>query len=977
MKPISEQTFETTIVNDLTAAGYRKRPADAYDRVLCLDPGPVIDFVQATQPREWERFAEQQGAAARDQLLQRVAQVVAAEGTLAVLRQGVKANGCRFRLAYFRPETGLNPETRRLYQANAFTLVRQLRYSEKTGHSLDLVLFLNGLPLFTAELKLPETGQDVRDAVAQYRQTRDPREPLFTLGRCLAHFALDPDLVEVATHLRADETEFLPFNQGNGYGAGNPPAARDFATAYLWRQVWAPDSVLDLVQHFIQDVRDRDDQGRLQRRLIFPRYHQLDTVRRLVDHARAHGPGQNYLIQHSAGSGKSNTIAWLAHRLASLHDAGDRRVFDSIIVVTDRIALDRQLSRTVGSFEQTAGIVEHIDKTSRQLREALEAGKQIIVTTQQQFPVIVSEMRRLSGQRFALVVDEAHSSQGGESSQSVKKVLRVAERPDEDEEPEEEGALDRAARDQRERGRMKHVSTFAFTATPKAETLELFGTPTADGGFAPFSLYSMRQAIEEKFILDVLTHYIGYRTYWALLKKIEDDPRYDRAKAARMLKAFVSLHELTIRKKVEIVVEHFAGQVQHQIAGRARAMFVTSSRLHAVLYKREIDRYVEERGYPFRALVAFSGTVHEEESGKDYTEANMNGFPESQTAGKFESEPYRLLVVANKFQTGFDQPLLHTMYVDKKLAGVNAVQTLSRLNRPYPGKQAPCVLDFVNDPDEIRDAFARYDAGTRLIAPTDPNQLYDLESKLRRSGFFAASDLEAFRGAFYVPRPSLPKLHAALRPVAERYEAGDEDERHEFRADLADYVRLYAFLGQVITFQDADLECFYQFCRLLLRNLPVPREDQPRELQHFVDLESVRLVQTVSASIRPQQGRGVLEPLTPRGAGQKPEEQLEPLSEILKLLNERFGTDFTEEDKVFLQVLEQKLSDDPGLAASLAVNTRENARLTFEHKMRDAVQDMIDTNFKFYKQINDKPHFARFLNDLLFDRYAQQKGQPS
>jgi type I restriction enzyme R subunit len=723
------------------------------------------------------------------------------------------------------------------------------------------------------------------------------------------------------------------------------------------------------VQYFVQDVRDRDDQGRLQRRVIFPRYHQLDAVRRLVGHAREHGPGQNYLVQHSAGSGKSNTIAWLAHRLSSLHDAADRRVFDSIIVVTDRVALDRQLSRTVTSFEQTAGIVEHIDQTSRDLKVALESGKQIIVTTLQKFPVIVGEMRKLAGQRFALILDEAHSSQGGESSKDVKSVLSTG--LEEGEEPV--GADEMAARDQRERGRMKHVSTFAFTATPKPETMELFGTPGPDGRPVPFSLYSMRQAVEEGFILDVLRNYVTYSTYWALLKKIKEDPRYDRARAARLLKAFVTLHEMTIRKKVEVIVEHFVGRVQDRIGGRARAMLVTGSRLHAVRYKLEIDRCLEERGYPFRALVAFSGTVKDEDSGKEYTETNMNGFPESQTAAKFESDPYRLLIVANKFQTGFDQPLLHTMYVDKKLAGVNAVQTLSRLNRPYPGKQDTCVLDFADNAEEVREAFERYYDGTTLAQPTDPNQLYDVQSKLKQSGLFGAADLAAFRDAFYVPRPVLAKVHAAVRPVVERYEAAEEDDRREFRAGLADYVRLYAFLGQVLTFADPELEQFYQFCRCLLRNLEPPREEQPRELRHYVDLESVRLVQTVVQRIQPERGQGVLEPLQAHGSGPKPAEQLEPLSEILKLLNERFGTDFAEEDRVFLQVLERKLAEDMGVAASFAVNTRENARLTFEHKMRDAVQDMIDTNFKFYKQINDKPAFAQFLNDLLFDRYAERR----
>lgn len=975
MKAISEQTLEAGILADLTAAGYQERPHAAYDRVLCLDPGPLLDFVQATQPKEWEKFARMYGASARDQFLNRVAQAVESDGVTLALRQGIKANGCKFRLAYFRPETGLNPETRKLHAANQLTAMRQVRYSERTEHSLDLVLFLNGLPLFTVELKNPLNGQDVKDAIVQYRLTRAPREPLFALGRCLAHFAVDPDLVYVTTNLKGEETEFLPFNRGNAGGAGNPSAAFGFATAYLWREVWAPDSVLDLVQYFAQDVRERDDRGRLKRKVIFPRYHQLDTVRRLVADARERGTGQNYLIQHSAGSGKSNSIAWLAHRLVSLHDADDRRVFDSVVVVTDRLALDRQLSRTVSSFELTSGIVEHIDTTSEDLKKALEGGKQIIITTLQKFPQIVGEMRRLAGQRFALILDEAHSSQGGESSKDMKSVLSTGQGLDDD---EPVGADDMAARDQRERGRMSHVSTFAFTATPKSETLSIFGTATPDGGRVPFSLYSMRQAIEEGFILDVLQNYVGYHMFWTLLKRIEDDPKYDRAKAARLLTAFVAGHDLTIRKRAQIIIEHFAGQVQHRIGGRARAMLVTGSRAEAVKFHRAVDDYIKEKAYPWRALVAFSGTVKldgPDADGKDYTESNMNGFPESQTAAKFESEPYRLLIAANKFQTGFDQPLLHTMYVDKKLADVNAVQTLSRLNRTCPGKQDTCVLDFADNAERIKAAFERYYDRTTLSQTTDPNELYKLETQLKQMGLLFAGDLAAFKTAFYVARPAMDRIHNALKPVVDRYGAADEDDQRESRSKLAEFAKLYAFLGQVITFEDTELEQFYQFSRFLLRLLPVPREEQPRELQNFVNVETVRLVQTITASLTPDRGKGVLGPLQAGGSGPKPVAQLEALSEILKLLNERFGTDFTEQDKVFLEVLEQKLDTDQGVAASFTVNTRENARLTFEHKVRDNVQDMIDTNFKFYKQINDKPAFAQFLNDLLFDRYAERKSQ--
>ncbi len=519
----------------------------------------------------------------------------------------------------------------------------------------------------------------------QYKTDRDPREPLLAPGRCLAHFAVDPDLVYVTTRLEGVRTRFLPFNRGRFGGAGNPPVPPTrpgYATDYLWEEVWARDSVLDLIRNFIHEIEEEDEHGRRngRRHLIFPRYHQIDCVRRLIAHARSFGPGRHYLIQHSAGSGKSFTIAWLAHQLATLHDAHDRRVFDSIVVVTDRRVLDRQLQRTMRQFEQTLGVVENIDTTSRQLKEALEAGKTIIVTTLQKFPVIMDEIGELPGQRFAVIVDEAHSSQSGESSKSLKAVLRArsleeAEREEAEVGTAEEELNDLVLAEARKRGRQPNLSLFAFTATPKPRTLELFGTRRADGKFEPFHLCSMRQAIEEGFIMDVLANYTTYKSYWRLLKKIAEDPRYDKRKAEYLLKAFVDLHPHAIREKVRVMVEHFAAQVQNEIGGKAKAMVVTRSRLHAVRYKLAFDRYLAERGYPFKALVAFSGTVQDE--GQPYTEAGMNGFPEAQTARAFERPEYRFLIVANKFQTGFDQPLLHTMYVDKKLGGVNAVQTLS------------------------------------------------------------------------------------------------------------------------------------------------------------------------------------------------------------------------------------------------------------------------------------------------------------
>ena len=774
--------------------GYHQRLPQDYDRTLCLLPRDVVDFLLATQPKQWQRLSEHYGVQVQERFLKRLSSEIARRGALDVLRSGVKDMGCSFRLAYFAPASGLNEETRRLHAANFFAVARQVRYSVKNEKSLDLVLFLNGIPLFTAELKNPLSGQTVEDAIRQYRTDRDPREPLLDYGRCLGHFAVDADQVYVTTHLDGAGTRFLPFNRGKFGGAGNPPVPptqTGYATSYLWEETWARDSVLDLVRQFIHEVEEEDETGRKTggKSLIFPRYQQLDCVRRLVADARENGVGQQYLIQHSAGSGKSYTIAWLAHQLSTLHDAADRRVFDSIVVITDRRVLDRALQSIMRQFEQTLGVVENIDTTSRQLRDALEAGKTIIVTTLQKFPVIAGQIDELPGKRFALIVDEAHSSQSGESTKSLKSVLAPASL--EEAESEESGAatpeeeLENAILAEMEkRGRLPNLSTFAFRATPKPKTLELFGTKRAGGSFAPFHLYSMRQAIEEGFILDVLESYTTCKAYWRLWKTVEDDPRYDKQKAAHLLKSYVDLHPHAIGEKVRILIEHFTGQVQNQIGGRAKAMIVTRSRLHAVRYKLAVERHLGELGNPFKALVAFSGSV--KDGGETYTEPGMNKVSEAQTARTFEGPDYRFLIVANKFQTGFDQPLLHTMYVDKKLGGVNAVQTLSRLNRTKAGKQGTMVLDFANEADGIKAAFEPYYETTLLSEETDPNLLYEIQTRLTAFPVFAPADVDGFARLYFNDTAAQDQLQPLLNPVVERFNELHEEERQDFRGQLTD-----------------------------------------------------------------------------------------------------------------------------------------------------------------------------------------------
>jgi len=970
--------------------GYRRRAQEDYDRALCLIPRDVVDFVLATQPQEWAKLERQHGAEVKARFLERLFHEIGRRGALDVLRRGVQDLGCKFALAYFRPASGLNEELRLLHAGNIFSVLPQLHYSEQNEKSLDLGLFLNGLPVFTAELKNPLTGQRMEDAIAQYRRDRDAREPLFAAGRCLAHFAVDPQLAYVTTRLAGAKTRFLPFNQGRFDGAGNPqppPTQGGYATAYLWERIWARDSVLDLVRQFIHEeagANGKNGKGRrtVGRPLIFPRYQQLDAVRKLVSHARNHGAGQRYLIQHSAGSGKSYTIAWLAHQLSVLHDAQDRRVFDSIVVVTDRRVLDRQLQHTMRQFEQVRGVVENIDTTSRQLQEALEDGRKIIVTTLQKFPVISEKIGELPGRRFAVIVDEAHSSQAGESSKSLKGVLSAgsleeAEREERAAQTPEEEVEEAVLEAMQRRGRQANLSIFAFTATPKAKTLELFGVKNADGTFSPFHLYSMKQAIEERFILDVLQNYTTYTSYWRLFRTIEDDPRYEKQKAVYLAKSFVSLHPHAIGEKVQIIVEHFANRVQDKIGGRAKAMIITRSRLHAVRYKLALDGYLRERNYPWKTLVAFSGRVSD--GGRPYTESGMNSaengraIAERQTAAEFAKPEFRFLVAANKFQTGFDEPLLQAMYVDKKLGGVNAVQSLSRLNRTAPGKDGVLVLDFANEAEEIREAFQPYYTATLLSEQTNPNLLYEKQQRLEDFHIHTEADVEGFAQLFFGRGTDQEQLYAALNPVVALVKELPEHEGREFRSQLMDYMRLYAFLSQVLPFRDASLEKLYQFARHLRPLLTFDHEELPREVQRNIDMESHRIQQTGSGKIALEPEGGRLKPIgsrDPQGAG----EELELLSRIIAELNERFGSQLGPEHRVTLGQMLEKLEGDAALEASARVNSRENMRLAFEKKVEQVIQEIVDTNFDFYRRITDDKDFGETVKHLLFMAYLEKRG---
>ncbi len=747
MNKHTEIRFEEAIEQYLLEhGGYEKREPQSYDPERALFPADVIAFIQATQKKHWAALVDFHGDKATDILLDSLCKELASKGSLHVLRHGFKCFGKALRLAYFTPNSTLNQEAWADYKLNVLTVIRQVRFDPKDqSQSIDVVLALNGLPVVTAELKNPMTGQNVENAKYQYRMDRNPRCPLFHFKeRALVHFAVDPDLVFMTTKLAGKSTFFLPFNRGYGHGAGNPPVEGNYRTAYLWEEVLTRDSLMDILARFLhlqieekQVVTDKGIKKHKKETMIFPRYHQLDAVRNLVADAKVKGSGHNYLIQHSAGSGKSNSIAWLAHRLASLHNEQDAKVFDTVVVITDRRVLDQQLQNTIYQFEHKQGVVEKIDENTQQLAKALSGGVPIIISTIQKFPFIAQALDTLekkgegvsidtSNRRFAVIVDEAHSSQSGETAMELKKVLNkegiaatIAEQIlDSDEEGLSEEAKEALLKEMLKRPRQPNISFFAFTATPKFKTLAVFNEPGKDGS-PPFHHYSMRQAIEEGFIMDVLVNYTTYKTYYGLIKSIEDDPEVPKKKAAKQLARFMSLHPHNIAQKVEIIVEHFRAHTRHKIGGRAKAMVVTGSRLHAVRYKLAFDKYISEKGYKgLKALVAFSGTVNDPDfPDKQFTEVSMNnGIKETELPDKFAGEGYQLLLVAEKYQTGFDQPLLHTMYVDKRLSGIQAVQTLSRLNRTAAGKEDTFVLDFVNEKDEIYTSFKGFYEAT-LMSP--------------------------------------------------------------------------------------------------------------------------------------------------------------------------------------------------------------------------------------------------------------------
>lgn len=987
----TELAFETAIEHHLiSAGGYEKGDRDTFDPQRGLFPKDVIAFIRETQPMEWEYLANFQKEEAEEALLDDLCRALGSdhEGCLSVVRHGFKCFGKLFRAAYFAPASGMNPDTQKLYAANRLTITRQLRYSAKHGNTLDVTLALNGIPVATVELKNPMTAQTWRHAVTQYKNDRDPADLIFQFRkRTLVHFAVDTDEVYMTTRLSGRGTRFLPFNRGRGGGAGNPENPGGYKTAYLWEEVLERHSFLDILARFIHlQVEEKKLGGKRVKRatMIFPRYHQLDCVRKLVADARRRGTGTNYLVQHSAGSGKSNSIAWLAHRLASLHDEKDEKVFDSIIVVTDRVVLDQQLQNTIYQFEHKQGVVQKIDINSTQLAEALASGVPIVITTLQKFPFVTEKMGDLPMRRYAVVVDEAHSSQGGETATELKGVLAgVAIKEEARAKAEEEGLPDyeeEILKTMAKRGHQPNISFFAFTATPKYKTLEVFGTPGADGKPTPFHLYSMRQAIEEGFILDVLQNYTTYKTYYRLIKSIEDDPKVDKRKAARALARFMSLHPHNIAQKTEVMVEHFRHFTMHKMGGKAKAMVVTSGRLLAVKYKQSFDKYIAEKRYKgIKTLVAFSGTVIDPDApGVEYTEVGMNnGIREKELPERFGTEEYQVLLVAEKYQTGFDQPLLHTMYVDKRLAGIQAVQTLSRLNRTQPGKEDTFVLDFVNEPDEILKAFQPYYEQTIIGEQAEPKQLYELQAKLDAHQVYYKTEMEEFCKVFYKPKQNQTsadhaRMNACIDPAVGRYNGIEEEVREEFRKSLVAYRNLYSFMAQVIPFQDSDLEKLYSYIRFLLTKLPRGDRGPVYNFDDDIALKFYRLQKIGEGSVDMVPGaRYEVSGPTSVGTGIARGDEIE-LSRLIDILNERFGTEFKPGDQLFFESLREDAVADSSLRQAALANTMDNFGYVFRKALVGLFIDRMDQNEEITaKFMNENPFREAVSQHLLKEVYEK------
>jgi len=957
--------------------GYFAGCAQDFDRAHALDVPQLFAFLRATQPEAFKKLAMADVDDARDinrlKFLARLSAEIGKRGVIDVLRKGIDHGPHHVNLFYVTPSPG-NAKAAELFACNRFSVTQQLAYSrEETRRALDLGLFINGLPIATFELKNSLTKQTVEDAIEQYRRDRNPREPLFAFGRCIVHFAVDDNEVNFCTELKGSVSWFLPFNKGYNDGAGNPPNPHGLKTDYLWREVLTPLGLTNILENYAQIVEEKDPRnGKKKRKQVWPRFHQLGVVREALADVCVLGAGKRYLIQHSAGSGKSNSIAWLAHQLIGLK-RNDKEIFDSVIVVTDRRILDQQIQTTIKQFMQVSATVGHAER-SGDLRRFIEEGKKIIVSTVQKFPFILDEIATEGGKTFAIIIDEAHSSQGGKTSAAMSQALGTPAE-DEDAEPDPEDTVNAALeRRMAARKMLTNASYFAFTATPKNKTLEMFGEalpPDAEGKVKhrPFHSYTMKQAIEERFILDVLKSYTPVDSYYKLVKKIEDDPEFDTKKAQKKLRRYVESHDHAIRLKAEIMVDHFHEQVMAagKIGGQARAMVVTSGIERAIQYFHAFKTYLVERKSPYQAIVAFSG--EHDYGGARVSEVSLNGFSSGDISSKIQTDPYRFLICADKFQTGYDEPLLHTMYVDKPLSGIKAVQTLSRLNRAHPQKHDCFVLDFQNNSAAIAFAFQDYYRTTLLAEETDPNKMHDLKAALDAAQVYSPEQVqqvvELFLGG--ADRDKLdPTLDACVAVYVGRL---DEDGQVDFKGKAKAFCRIYDFLSSIIPYSSAEWEKLSILLNMLIPKLPAPKEeDLAKGILEAIDMDSYRVEKKAVMEIALEDKDAEIEPVPTETGSHKPEPELDRLSNILKAFNEQFGTLFTDSDRVA-----KRIRDDiaPKVAADAAYqnakeNTPHTARMAHDQALSKVMQHLLKDDTQVYKQFVENESFRRFVGDMVY-----------
>ncbi len=988
MTKLNESALETTLVESLVESGYdRLHPGKHWDVEQQLCPAVLLAYIRESQPDEWARLESTYGAKVEENVIEEVLRQIKKDGVLSVLRNGVRDRGIHYRLLQFAPPTSLNPDVKRRYERNRMGVMRQVRFDPKTKETIDVVLFVNGLPLATVELKNAYTGQTATHAIKQYMQDRKPRNgrtPLIDFNqRALVHFAVDTAECYMTTRLRGDKTHFLPFNRGNSGRKGNPSADGRYSTHYLWDEVWQKGAWLDILQNYIVLEKGKPSEPWRKGKLIFPRFHQWQCVRKLI--ASSHDERRNYLNQHSAGSGKTHTISWTAHQLSTLHGPDNKPIYDGVVVISDRRNLDKQLQAAVSGIDRKKGVVECItsgDFTSKsaKLREALRKGTRIIVTTLQTFrPMLEGKDVALQGKRYAVIVDEAHSSQSGKAAAALRAALGDAE--SREEEDVEDVITNQIAR----RGPQSNLSFYAFTATPKTRTLELFGDTGSDGLPRPFTLYSMRQAIEEGFILDVLQNYVTYKELYEIVKKIPDDPEHEKSRSQKQIARFASLQEGVVEQKTAIIVEHFRDTVlaKGKIRGQAKAMVVTRSRLHAVRYQLAFQKYIKEKGYrDLKTLVAFSGSVEDE--GQVYTETGLNNFDESKTPEKFATGEYQVLIVAEKYQTGFDQPLLHTMYVDKPLNGIQAVQTLSRLNRCHPDKKDTCVVDFVNDRETIYASFKPFYEVTAIDRPSDPNHAYRQQSEILQYGLIRDEEVDGFSEIYFrkkLTKAEYGQLDALVRGVVQRfadaYGPGRSDdevaEGDRFRKLLRSFIRFYEFITQLTPFVDVELEKFYVFVKHLLPALPQQGDGEHEDLTHEIELKQYRADFQEAGTIKLDDGKEAdpLENPEPKPGASK-SSTLAPLSEIIAEFNKRFGFDFKESDLEWMHEVEAQTEADDVLVQQARNSDPSAFKTVFDEKALDMLIDKRERAEELFNVLVSDDAARGFLFDNMRQAFLRR-----